>query len=188
MADPAFAGSGLLLAVWVAFAPGEPAMPALPSLPQQPRATSHTPAWLRALLRPGVRLMQLMRLQAKLALMAAAVLTPTLILMATQVDAELDTRNQVLQALRGVERHLQLAPLVSTAQRLRSLNHLVLAGDTRATPERDAVRTELKRAVEQADKALAAAPPAITSPWARVRTQLLALSDGVQPQGANQAF
>lgn len=163
-------------------------MPALHTPSQPTSAPSSTPLWLRSLLRPGVRLMQQMRLQAKLALMAAAVLTPTLVLMGMQLGDALASRAAVQRALHGVDLHDQLTPLVSATQQLRSLHHLVMAGDTRATAARDGARADLASAVAKAQQALRQAPYAAEPVWAPVREQLTALSQAPPAGTASEVF
>ncbi len=136
---------------------------------------------IRSLLRPGVRLMQRLGLNAKLAVVTATLMLPLVALMLLHVEQLLSTRNQSVLALQGLALQGTAAPLVNQLQTLRSLDQRVQGGETAHTEPRNAARTDLQRLLGQADAEMDRAHPATQAAWKAVRPQLQALAASDAP-------
>ncbi len=150
---------------------------------------------VRAVLRPGTRLMLALTMPAKLALMGVTLLVP-IGLVLTMVLGRIAHDAQVAQtALQGVAITARLSPLVLALQKHRGLTQRVLAGDSAATAPRDDARSALRAEVAALDGQLAGFEPdpagpadALGDAWRPLRSTLLALADGQHAPGPSQAF
>jgi methyl-accepting chemotaxis protein len=140
--------------------------------------------WL--LLQPGMRLMQRLRLPAKLTLVVCALIVPLAVLMATLVSAQLEERRLIRQEQAGASVSALVTPLMVQVQRHRELSAAAVAGDAAAVAARDDTRRELKAALAALDAHLAAGLPyALDDTWQPLRSRLLALTE--QPAAAPAA-
>ncbi len=147
---------------------------------------------LRALLRPGTRLMLALTMPAKLALMVVTLLVPIGLVM-TMVLGRIAHDAQVAEtALQGVAVTARLGPLMGEVQKHRGLTQRVLAGDSAATAARSAARLALRAGVAALDAELAGFGPSPAYPlhdaWRPLRVGVLVLADGRHAAGASAAF
>lgn len=144
---------------------------------------------LRRLIAPGARLMFLLPLRAKLALMALALLAPMALLLADSLQEMQHKRAQARAGQQGVQTLQRLLAVMVELQRHRGLTARVLAGDTGAIPQREDTRRALKAALQATDAQLAQ-PGAIGlgDDWPALRQRALALAEGQHPLAAQAAF
>ncbi len=141
------------------------------------------------LLRPGLFLMQRLRMPAKLSLVVASLVLPLLVLMALSVSRLLHDRQLALREADGVAVASALPPVDGETQRLRGYTYRLLNGDAEATAGRDASRLALKKAVGAMDETLAAtAQLGLDGDWQTLRSRLLALAEGRHAATAPEAF
>ena len=139
---------------------------------------------LQALLAPGLRLMQQLRMNAKLALMAACLLLPLGTLMLRSMQTELALRRSTQVELTGVELADLLMPLIVDTQKLRGLSYRAQLGDAAATAPRDDARKALQGAVAGFSQRLAAGLPyAMDDTWRPLEATLEGLAQG-RPGGS----
>jgi methyl-accepting chemotaxis protein len=144
---------------------------------------------LSTLLKPGVLLMQRLRLPFKLSVIGLMLFVPMLLLLLAQLRAGLAE----LRYTRGEHVGAVLVPLVQgTAlqlQGVRGLNHRVLNGDNAVTAARDAARTELHSGVQALDAAMTAATTLnLASLWQPSHERLTALAQGRHDSKRDKAF
>jgi hypothetical protein len=147
------------------------------------------PAFAATLLRPGLALMQRLRMPAKLSLVAASLVLPLLLLMALSVSALLSERRATLLELDGVAVATTVATVHSEAQRLRGYTYRVLNGDTEAAASRDGARRALKDAVTALDRQLAEQrDPGLGDSWKALNSRLLELAEERHANAPAEAF
>jgi methyl-accepting chemotaxis protein len=147
------------------------------------------PRFLRATLRPGMALMQRMRLPLKLVLLGLMLFVPMLALLGTLIANNLAQRNATLAELEGasVARHVKAAAL--ELQTLRGANNRVLNGDTTAVAPRDAARERLRLAVAKTDTLVSSTTRfTLDDAWPPVREAVLALAQGRHDPARATAF
>lgn len=134
---------------------------------------------LAALLKPGLRVMRGMRLPAKMGLLGAMLAMPLFLLMTLAMIQASGDMAVARSEREGTLLARQVTELVVLVQSHRSLSNQVAAGVTALTPARDAVRVQLRQAVQQADQAIAATKTfTFDDLWPTERERLLALADG----------
>jgi methyl-accepting chemotaxis protein len=134
---------------------------------------------LAALLKPGLRVMRGMRLPAKMGLLGAMLAMPLFLLMTLAMIQASGDMAVARSEREGTLLARQVTELVVLVQSHRSLSNQVAAGVTALTPPRDAVRVQLRQAVQQADQAIAATKTfTFDDLWPAERERLLALADG----------
>ncbi|MDZ7856073.1 methyl-accepting chemotaxis protein [Sphaerotilus sp.] len=131
------------------------------------------------LLRPGLRLMRILRMPAKMGLLGAMLVIPLFLLLAlAMLDALADIG--VAQSEReGAVLARQVTELALLVQSHRSLSNQVAAGNLAVTAARDALRARLRQSVQRTDEILAQTTRfSLEDLWPAERTRLLALADG----------
>jgi methyl-accepting chemotaxis protein len=141
------------------------------------------------LLKPGVQLMQRLRLPLKLCVIGLILFVPMIVLLLAQLRANVAD----LRYTRAEHTGAVVVPAVlQTAlqvQSLRALNHRVLNGDSAVTAARDAARAMLGQGVEALDAAIAGAPGLGLAPlWQPTRERLAALAKGQHDTQRDTAF
>lgn len=132
---------------------------------------------LAALLKPGLRVMRGMRLPAKMGLLGAMLAMPLFLLMTLAMIQASGDMAVARSEREGTLLARQVTELVVLVQSHRSLSNQVAAGVTALTPARDAVRVQLRQAVQQADQAIAATKTfTFDDLWPAERERLLARS------------
>ncbi len=144
---------------------------------------------LARVLGPGERLMLRLRMRSKLAVLAACVLLP-LMLLAGLAQHELWKARQVtLVELEGVSVNELMMPLMLDTQRHRGLTQRALAGEAGVEPALAESRTALKAAVAALDQRLAEGLSyPLADLWVPLRERVLALAEGRQRTAAATSF
>jgi methyl-accepting chemotaxis protein len=141
------------------------------------------------LLKPGEHMMLQLRMQSKLAVLAASVLLPLLVLVGLAQQDLWKARQVALVELEGVSVTALMLPLTLETQRHRGLTHRALAGDGTVGPQLSEARNALKDAVAGMDRRLAQdLSYSLADIWGPLRTRLLALTEGRSAAQPAQAF
>jgi methyl-accepting chemotaxis protein len=157
---------------------------------QTPGSTSASAKpWLGArLLRPGIRLIESLRLPAKLAVVVASLMLPLAVLTGMAVQSMLDDLSVAKVELEGVAVSELLMPVALHTFRHRDLTFLVLEGDAKAQAPLEDERRSLKTAIDAVDARLAAGLSyPMADEWAPVRQRLLDLAAGRHVQQPTEA-
>lgn len=111
--------------------------------------------WTASLLRPGIRLMLALRMNAKLGLVAVCLALPLCGLMALALS-DLRARVALVDSeIEGLAISNQLLETIVEAQKLRGLTHRWLSGDASVVAPREDVQRALNTALEKLDATLA---------------------------------
>lgn len=146
---------------------------------------SHGRAVLKALVRPGAKLMGRARLSVKLSLLVAVLSVPICILLGTTMSAHIKQRDVARSALEAMPITQALIDTFGTAQRLRDVHIQVSAGDTTLEGARQEERQRLQKALSTANQRIRAARLLeLNKVWTPVNRQLEALSQGVHNEDA----
>lgn len=149
---------------------------------------AHRSVWSRVL-RPGLRLMQSLPMNAKLAMMGACITLPLCTLMFMSMETLRQDRNRAVNEQQGATVSELLTPLVVATQQHRGLTHRILNGDATATAARDNARRALTQGLAAVDLRLAAGLPyQLDTEWAALRKTLASLAEGQHPAAASEAF
>jgi methyl-accepting chemotaxis protein len=159
----------------------------MPSTLKSDSTPSAPQRWLQALLRPGIQLMQRLRMTAKLTLMAAALLVPLCALVANSEQRLLAEHTAAAVEIEAIGVTELLTPVIVETQRLRGLTQRVLTGDPSAIAARADARHALAAAVAALDLRLAGGLP-YALPWPKLRSAVVALAEGRHPERPLEAF
>jgi len=120
-----------------------------------------------------------MRLPAKMGLLGAMLALPLFLLMTLAMEQARSDMAVARAEREGAFLARQVTELIVLVQSHRSLSNQVAAGVTALTPARDAVRVQLRQAVQQADQTIAATKSfTFDDLWPAERERLLALAEG----------
>lgn len=144
---------------------------------------------LQRLLAPGARMMQNLRMPAKLGLMAASLLIPLVLLMGSSMRKESHLWDYTSSEQDGVRVAEAITDVVLATQNHRGLNQRVQSGDAAAMPLRDKARAALREAIATLD-ATSAAPTAfsVEDLWRPVREGLETIATGRHAADPEEAF
>jgi methyl-accepting chemotaxis protein len=147
------------------------------------------PRLLAPLMRPGLQLMQGLRMRSKLALVAGSLVLPLLALMGLSVAGQLEQRTFTVLELQGTAVADAIVPLVVETQKHRGLHNRVLSGDTGAAAERDASGQAMLAALAAMDQQLSQTPGySLETEWKPLRGVLQGLAGPPGKAGAAAAF
>jgi methyl-accepting chemotaxis protein len=143
----------------------------------------------QTLLKPGMHLMQRLRLPLKLCVIGLMLFVPMLLLLVAQLRAGVAELSYTRSEHTGAVLAPKVLDTATQLQVLRGLNHRVLNGDTAASAARDNARTALAGSVQALDAAVAAAPALNLGPlWQPSRERLAALAQGQHDSKRDAAF
>jgi methyl-accepting chemotaxis protein len=134
----------------------------------------------------GIWIMRQMHFATKLTLMALALLTPMLVVLAQLIAAQTQDLRTTRDELQGIDMVGDASELIRQLQNHRGQTHMVLSGNAAAQVGRDSTRETLRQARDALDRKLASSNT--PNDWTGLRTRIDGLVPALEGKTAPASF